>query len=75
MHAEKVSISLRESLVRFVEHYRVAHHCKTPSQVFEEALELLRARELEQDYREADQEADTAAWNAVTADGLADDTW
>jgi antitoxin MazE9 len=75
MHAEKVSISLPESLVRFVEHYRVAHHCKTRSQVFEEALELLRARELEEAYREADREADTAAWDAVTADGLADETW
>ncbi len=71
MHAEKVSISLPESLVRFVEHYRVAHHCKTRSQAFEEA----RACELEQAYRDADQEADTAAWDAVTADGLADETW
>ena len=75
MHAEKVSISLPESLLRFVEQYRVAHHCKTRSQVFEEALELLRARELEEAYREADQEADTALWDAVTADGLADETW
>jgi antitoxin ParD1/3/4 len=56
-------------------HYRVAHHCKTRSQVFEEARELLRARELEQAYRDADREADTTPWDEVTADGLADETW
>lgn len=54
---------------------RVAHGCKTRSQVFEGALELLRARELEEAYREADREADTAAWDVATADGLADETW
>ena len=74
MHAEKISISLPEPLVRFVEQYRVAHQCKTRSQVFEEALELLRERELERAYREADQEND-AVWEISSSDGLADEAW
>lgn len=74
MHAEKISISLSEPLVRFVEQYRIAHQCKTRSQVFEEALDLLRARELELAYREADQEND-AAWEITSSDGLTDEAW
>lgn len=71
MHAEKISISLSEPLVRFVEQYRIAHGCKTRSQVFEEALDLLRERELERAYREADQENNTA-WEIASSDGLTD---
>jgi hypothetical protein len=74
MYVEKISVSLPASLVRFVEQYKTAHRCKTRSQVFEEALELLRARELEQAYREADQENDTA-WEVTASDGLADEAW
>lgn len=74
MHAEKISISLSEPLMRFVEHYRIAHQCKTRSQVFEEALALLRERELEGAYREADQESD-AAWEITSSDGLTDEAW
>lgn len=71
---EKLSISLPAPLVRFVEQYRSTHRCRTRSQVFEEALELLRTRELERAYREAEQERD-AAWEATTADGLSDEAW
>lgn len=45
MFTEKLSISLPAPLVRFVEQYRSTHRCRTRSQVFEEALELLRTRE------------------------------
>lgn len=74
MHAEKISISLSEPLVQFVEQYRIAHRCNTRSQVFDEALDLLRARELERAYREADQEND-AAWEITSSDGLTDEAW
>jgi predicted transcriptional regulator len=43
-------------------------------QVIEEALSLLRERELETAYRESSLEIDEA-WDVVIADGLADETW
>jgi antitoxin ParD1/3/4 len=74
VHVEKISVSLPASLVQFVEQYKATHQCKTRSQVFEEALELLRARELEWAYREAEQENDLA-WEVTASDGLADEAW
>ena len=44
------------------------------SQVFEEAVKLLRSRELKNAYREADMQSDRA-WEAAAADGPADETW
>ena len=63
MH-EKISISLPQSLVRFVEGYKITKGCKTRSQVIEEALELLRSRELESAYREASKEVDDV-WDVI----------
>ncbi len=82
MQSEKISISLPQSLVRFVEDYKITRGCRTRysrsfglprSQVIEEALELLR-RELESAYREASKEVDDA-WDITLADGLSDETW
>ena len=42
MQAEKISISLSQSLLQFIESYKIAKGCKSPSQVIEVALELLR---------------------------------
>jgi hypothetical protein len=47
---------------------------RSRSQVFEEAIRLLRSRELENAYRAADAERDQA-WENTAADGLADETW
>ena len=74
MGATKLSISLPDSLVGFVEDYRKKRGLKSRSEVFEEAVKLLQSRELEEDYREAGSESDPA-WEAVAADGLADETW
>jgi len=74
MQAEKLSISLPKSLVQFMESYRVAHQCKSRSQVIEEALQLLREQELERAYREASQEVDQN-WEVTVGDGLDDETW
>ncbi len=41
---------------------------------FEEAVKLLRSRELEVAYREAGAEFDQA-WDTTASDGLADETW
>ncbi len=69
----KVSISLRDSLAGFVEDYRKKRGLNR-SQVFEEAVKLLRSRELEAAYREANGETDKEWENTVT-DGLTDEAW
>ncbi|BAZ15392.1 hypothetical protein NIES4071_72640 [Calothrix sp. NIES-4071] len=74
MNVEKLSISLPPSLVEFIENYKLSKGCKSRSQVIEEALELLRNRELEERLRLASAEVDSA-WDVTVADGLADETW
>ncbi|MCJ8282797.1 MAG: CopG family transcriptional regulator [Rivularia sp. ALOHA_DT_140] len=74
MKAEKLSISLPAYLVQFIESYRLNKGCKSRSQVIEEALELLRNQELEEAYRLASAENDSA-WDVTLADGLTDETW
>jgi len=69
----KVSIPLPGSLAGFVENYRKKQGLNR-SQVFEEATKLLRSRELEAAYREADASAGKA-WEATASDGLADEAW
>ncbi|HEY6420263.1 MAG TPA: hypothetical protein VIX59_14795 [Candidatus Binataceae bacterium] len=68
-----MSVSLPDSLFRFVEEYRKKHGLKSHSQVFEEALKLLRGRELESAYRGADSKHDKA-WDSVVSDGLTNET-
>ena len=74
MRVAKLSVSLPGSLASFVEGYRRKHGFKSRSQVFEEAIKLLRSRELEAAYRVADAERDNA-WDNTVADGLTDETW
>ncbi|WP_026733732.1 ribbon-helix-helix domain-containing protein [Fischerella sp. PCC 9605] len=74
MNVEKLSISLPPSLVEFIENYKLSKGCKSRSQVIEEALELLRNRELEEAYRQASAEVDSD-WDVTVADGLTDETW
>ncbi|NMG22614.1 ribbon-helix-helix domain-containing protein [Brasilonema bromeliae] len=74
MNVEKLSISLPPSLVEFIENYKLNKGRKSRSQVIEEALELLRNRELEEAYREASAEVDSD-WDVTVADGLTDETW
>jgi len=71
--AEKVSISLPPPLVRFVECYKNSYH-KSRSQVIVEALQLLQEKELEEAYRQANEEIDTH-WDVTVADGLANEAW
>jgi metal-responsive CopG/Arc/MetJ family transcriptional regulator len=74
MSVAKLSVSLPDSLAGFVENYQKKRGLKSRSQVFEEAIKLLRSRELEAAYREAGAEYDKA-WEAAASDGLADETW
>jgi hypothetical protein len=46
---------------------------KSRSQVLKEAIKMLRSRELETAYREANSELDEA-WNIAISDGLCDET-
>lgn len=74
MKVEKLSISLPAYLLQFIENYRLSKGCKSRSQVIEQALELLRNQELEEAYRLASAENDSA-WDVTLADGLTDETW
>jgi antitoxin MazE9 len=74
MYAEKVSISIPSVLMQFVEEYRVNRGKKSRSDVFEDALVLLRERELEDAYRDASAGVDPA-WDATIADGLDREAW
>jgi antitoxin ParD1/3/4 len=74
MAAAKLSVSLSRSLAGFVENYRKKRGLKSRSQVFEEAVKLLRSRELEAAYREANSEIDDV-WDNAISDGLSDETW
>ena len=73
MQVQKISVSLPAPLVQFLETYKSTHK-KSPSEVIEEAVKLLREQELEKAYREANQEIDES-WDIVAADGLSDETW
>lgn len=71
MPNQKLSISLPEATLRFIEQYRTAKGRGSRSQVIEEALSLLQERELEAAYRESSLEID-GVWDVAIADGLAD---
>ncbi|MBE9107967.1 CopG family transcriptional regulator [Nodosilinea sp. LEGE 07298] len=74
MQVAKLSISIPQPLLRFVEDYRHSHAFKSRSQVIEKALELLRERELEEAYALAAEESDPD-WEVTVADGLTDEAW
>ena len=70
----KLSVSLPESDVAFLESYARAHECASRSAVLHMAIRLLRASELSQDYAAAfaewEDDHQNQAWDAVIADGL-----
>jgi Arc/MetJ-type ribon-helix-helix transcriptional regulator len=70
----KVSVSLPDEDVEFLDSYAREQGVASRSAVIREALRLLRANELGSDYAEAWQEwsagPDREAWETVLADGL-----
>lgn len=73
----KLSVSLPDRDVAFLDEYARAHGLGSRSGALQEALALLRARELSSDYLQAWAEWDTdpptrESWDAVAADGLGD---
>ncbi len=71
---EKISVSLPAASSRFLERYRKRRALKTRSEVIVRAIRLLEEQELESAYRASARERDKA-WDATTADGLADEAW
>ncbi|WP_017295812.1 hypothetical protein [Geminocystis herdmanii] len=74
MTAKKMSISISADLAVFMENYKKSKDCKSISQIVEEALILLREKELENAYTEANREIDDS-WDVLAGDGLSDETW
>lgn len=69
----KLSASLAEQDVEFIDRYAQAHGVRSRSAVIQRALALLRASELGRDYAAAWAEWDDAGWDMAVADGLDDD--
>lgn len=70
----KLSVSVDQTFVPFIERYQHDHTIRTKSEVVERALELLRKAELEQAYKEAAQDwlenPDAALWENTVGDGI-----
>lgn len=74
MKTKKMSISLSESLIYFVNNYQIEKGFNNSSEVIEEALQLLKERDLENAYREASKEVETD-WDILAGEGLENETW
>jgi Arc/MetJ-type ribon-helix-helix transcriptional regulator len=73
----KLSVSLPDDDVDFLDEYATQHGVESRSAVVHRAVSLLRASELGDDYAAAWdewQDADARAWESVVADGLTADT-
>ena len=72
----KLSVSLPDEDVAFVDEYLSRSGLGTRSAVIRRALQLLRRPDLEQDYAAAWQEwassGEQEAWESITGDGLTD---
>ncbi|MEU4802605.1 ribbon-helix-helix domain-containing protein [Actinosynnema sp. NPDC023587] len=72
----KISVSLPEEDVEFVDHYLVQHRGASRSSVIQRAIALLREAGLENAYAQAwdEWEADGEAemWDVTTPDGVVD---
>jgi hypothetical protein len=69
----KLSVSISDEDVEFLDHYATEHGVRSRSGVVQRAVSLLRSAELGQDYADAWLEwdvSDTAVWEAVIDDGL-----
>lgn len=72
----KISVSLPQEDVTFVDAYAAKTEAESRSAVIHAAIELLRASQLEADYAAAfeewDASEDAAFWDRTTGDGLTD---
>jgi antitoxin ParD1/3/4 len=77
MQSQKLSISLTEDLVKFIDFYRTDQGLKARSEVVDHALRLLKQHSLEVAYEEAYAEMaqEAALWDTTVGDGLTDEAW
>jgi Arc/MetJ-type ribon-helix-helix transcriptional regulator len=72
----KISVSLPQEDVTFVDEYAAKVEAQSRSAVIHAAIELLRASQLEADYAAAfeewDASEDAAFWDRTAGDGLTD---
>jgi Arc/MetJ-type ribon-helix-helix transcriptional regulator len=70
----KLSVSLVEEDVTFIDEYAKAHEAPSRSAVLHEAVDLLRASQLSDAYaaawQEWDSSADAEGWDSAVGDGL-----
>ena len=71
----KLSVSLPEKDIRFVDEYAATHEIENRSAVLRKALKLLRQQELAEQYRAAYTEwhesGEDEVWDVVVGDGIA----
>lgn len=72
MTTVKLSISLEQQLVDFLEGCQRQHGIRSRSEVIGQGLKLLRERELERQYEGAINvwESEAALWDSVAGDGM-----
>jgi Arc/MetJ-type ribon-helix-helix transcriptional regulator len=72
----KLSVSLTEEDVAFVDEYAAQAGVRSRSAVIHQAIDLLRSADLEKAYAAAwdewDDSEDAQLWDATTSDGLVD---
>ena len=57
---KKFEEKTKRKTIGFIESYKITKGCQSPSQVIELALELLQNQDLEESYRQASSEIDSA---------------
>ncbi|WP_127360578.1 ribbon-helix-helix domain-containing protein [Actinacidiphila soli] len=72
----KISVSLPETDIAFVDEYAAKNIAESRSAVIHAAIELLRASQMEEEYAAAweewDSSDDARLWEQTTADGITD---
>ena len=70
----KVSVSISDSDLEFLENYARSHAIASRSAVVQKAIQLLRYSELSQHYEAAfnewERDGESRVWDAVATDGL-----
>ena len=71
MNTQRLTITIPKDLIRFVIQYQCTHNIKSKSSIFSDALQLLKAEVLKQQYIEANAEIDEDL-ECFNEDGISD---
>jgi antitoxin ParD1/3/4 len=72
---EKLSITVTQNDLYLIEKYKILHSLKSNSQVIREALDLLKEKQLAEEYKASSSELDMSEWNSTIGDGLENESW